>query len=139
MIKITLFIVLITIAFIIFIFSGLGINEERVQQLESQNNGLSSEALFVIPLAYASSNNDDEDDEDEKRYDKKGKYINNWDGSKLTYDEMVERNQKCLEMERKGYLLNVNCTSFPLTQEGEKIIVDYIVQTAIKGYYQPKN
>jgi hypothetical protein len=91
-----------------------------------------------MPLAYASSDNDD-DDEDEKRYDKKGKYINNWDGSKLTYDEMVERNQKCLEMERKGYLLNVNCTSFLLTQEGEKIIVDYIVQMAIKGYYQPKN
>ena len=69
--KITLFIVLITIAFIIFIFSGLGIDEKRVQQLEAQNNGLSSEALFVIPLAYASSNNDDEDDEDEKDMTKK--------------------------------------------------------------------
>jgi hypothetical protein len=91
-----------------------------------------------MPLAYAYSDNDN-DDEDEKRYDKKGKYINNWDGSKLTYDEMVERNQKCLEMERKGYLLNVNCTLFPLTQDGKKIIVDYIVQMAIKGYYQPKN
>ena len=71
--------------------------------------------------------------------DKKGKYILNWDGSKLTYDEIVERNQKCLEMERKGYLQNVDCTTFPLTQEGEKMIMDYIVQMAIYGYYQPKN
>ena len=36
-------------------------------------------------------------------------------------------------MERKGYLQNVNCTTFPLTQEGEKMIMDYIVQMAIYG------
>lgn len=51
---------------------------------------------------------------------------------------MVERNQKCIEMERNGFLpSNVNCVSFPLTQTGERIIVDYIIQMAMKGYYEP--
>ena len=45
---------------------------------------------------------------------------------------------KCIEMERNGFLpSNVNCVSFPLTQSGEKIIVDYIIQMAMKGYYEP--
>lgn len=117
------FIVLLTIAFIIFIFSGLGINEERVQQLESQNNGLSP------VVAYGSIGDSD-----------KGSFFKNWDGRTLTGDEVSERQKKCREMQRSGYLsYGLNCINFPRTEEGEKIIVDYIVQMAMKGYYEPKN
>lgn len=81
MIKITTITVSITIAFILILFSGFGMNsleyyenrinevKERVQQLESQDYG-SLTALFMFPLTYASSDNDDdqEDDDDNKKF-----------------------------------------------------------------------
>jgi hypothetical protein len=95
-------------------------------------------SVTIIQQQGFPSTNGNDNDEDDKKYSKKGKYIQNWDGSKLSYDEMVERNQKCIEMERNDFLpSNVNCVSFPLTQSGEKIIVDYIIQMAMKGYYEP--
>jgi hypothetical protein len=94
-----------------------------------------------------SGKDDDDDDDDEDNKEEKKKSIKQkmkeskyrtWEGKLLNYDEMVERNQKCIEMERKGFLpSSVNCVSFPLTQIGESMIIDYIVQMAMKGYYEP--
>jgi len=129
MIKVTTITLTITIAFIFVIFSVLETNEERVKQLDSQNNGLAQEVLFVIPLVYGSIGDSD-----------KGSFFENWDGRQLTGDEVSERQEICEKLQRSGYLsYELNCINFPRTEEGEKIIVDYIVQMAMKGYYEPRS